>query len=165
MNLPTLPCISRSSSLRWQLTLRSCCIFASDAVRALFTSINSCTVIGPSERSDDSELCGRTCPDRIGLIHSVYKLNKVSLNILIVVSFFFFFNLGPSISAAVPTGGLLYWIFIWCHTVVIRLVIVLTLTIMAAVYSLKDQLHTVWRRTTRSKRQRSNKPCWLQAAV
>lgn len=53
----TLLCIIRSSSLRWQLTLSSCCILASDAVRALFTSMNSCTVIGPSERSDDSELC------------------------------------------------------------------------------------------------------------
>lgn len=56
--LLTLLCIIRSSSLRWQLTLSSCCILASDAVRALFTSMNSCTVIGPSERSDDSELCG-----------------------------------------------------------------------------------------------------------
>lgn len=29
-------------------------------MRALFTSINSCTVIGPSDRSDDSELCSGT---------------------------------------------------------------------------------------------------------
>lgn len=39
---------------------------ASDAVRALFTSMNSCTVMGPSERSDDSELCGTNWPVREG---------------------------------------------------------------------------------------------------
>lgn len=52
----TLLCMSLNSSLRWQLTLRSCWIFASEALRALFTSINSWTVIGLSDKSEDSEL-------------------------------------------------------------------------------------------------------------
>lgn len=74
-------------------------------------------------------------------------------------------NLGPPIITAVPTCGLLYWIFIWCHTVVIWLVIVLALTVMATVYSLKDELHILWREITRSKDWRSNKPCHLSGAV
>lgn len=52
----TLLCMSLNSSLRWQLTLRSCWIFASEALRALFTSMNSWTVIGLSDKSEDSEL-------------------------------------------------------------------------------------------------------------
>lgn len=46
---------------------------ASDAVRALFTSMNSCTVMGPSERSDDSELCGTNCHVRRDLFIFIPK--------------------------------------------------------------------------------------------
>lgn len=62
-------------------------------------------------------------------------------------------NLGPSVVAAVPAGGLLCWVFVWRHTVVVGLIVVLTLTIMATVYSLKDELHIVWKKTTRSHRE------------
>lgn len=55
---PTSRCSRRSSSLRLLFTFISCCTLASEAARAFFTSRYSCSVMGPSERSEESMLCG-----------------------------------------------------------------------------------------------------------
>lgn len=55
---PTSRCSRRSSSLRLLFTFISCCTLASEAARAFFTSRYSCSVMGPSDRSEESMLCG-----------------------------------------------------------------------------------------------------------
>lgn len=56
--VPTSRCSRRSSSLRLLFTFISCCTLASEAARAFFTSRYSCSVMGPSDRSEESMLCG-----------------------------------------------------------------------------------------------------------
>lgn len=53
----TSRCSRRSSSLRLLFTFISCCTLASEAARAFFTSRYSCSVMGPSDRSEESMLC------------------------------------------------------------------------------------------------------------
>ena len=55
-SVDTFFCISLNSSLRLLLTFISCWILTSEAVSAFFTSMKSCTVTGPSDRSE-SRLC------------------------------------------------------------------------------------------------------------
>ena len=94
-------------------------------------------LIGPSERSDDSELCAA----------GTYKINRGKASIKSKL-----FrkdksqkrtNLGPSVVAVVPGRDLPVGVFVRRNAVVIRLVVVLAVAAMATVYPFEDQLHVL----------------------